>query len=146
MAAGTWTLYNNARKKLVNGTVDLDTTAIRMKFYKGTAAASVSLSTMSLISQIGTTNATTNMSVYPLVSKSVVAIAASATHKFTAANIVATASGGAATVQYAVIYSSTGAGEGHVICWCKLSTAAFAVTSTNTITVTTPANGFFVIY
>ena len=30
--------------------------------------------------------------------------------------------------------------------WDKLSTAAFTVTSGNTLTINTPANGFFVIY
>ena len=28
MSAGTWTLYNNARKKLVTGVIDLDTSVL----------------------------------------------------------------------------------------------------------------------
>ena len=146
MAAGNWILYNKARKKILYGQINLDTSAFRMRMFKGVASASVSVSTLSLLSQIGTTNKTANMSSYPLVTATVTAIAASATHKFTAANIVATASGGAATVQYAVLYTSLSANGGHVLAWCKLSTAVFTVTSTNTLTVTTPANGFFVIY
>lgn len=146
MAAGTWTLYDKCRKKLVNGTMDLNAGAWRMRMFKGAAAASVSVSTLSLLSQIGTTNKTQNMSSYPLVTFTVTAIAGSATHKFTAANIVATASGGDSSVQYAVLYNSLSAGGGHVLAWCKLSSAAFTVTSGNTLTVTTPANGFFVIY
>ena len=147
MAAGNWTLYNKARKKLVNGTFDLDTNVFRCKLYKGQAAASVSLSTLSLLSQIGTTNAAANVSAYTLSSPALTALAASATHKFTANNLVVTASGGnAASVQYAVVYNSLSAGGGHVLMWCKLSTAAFTVTSGNTLTINTPTNGFFVIY
>lgn len=147
MAAGTWTKYNKAHAKLVNGTIDLDTNEFRMKFFKAQAAASVSVSTLSLYSQIGTSNAVANMSAYPLTSVSVVAVNGSATYKFTANDIVATASGGnASSIQYAVIYQSLSAGGGHLLAWCKLSTAAFTVTSGNTLTVSTPANGFFVIY
>lgn len=146
MAAGNWILYNKARKKIVNGTIDLNTSAFRMKMFKAGASASVSVSTLSLLSQIGSTNYTANMSTYPLVAATVTAIAASATHKFTANNIVVTASGGDASVQYAALYTSLSAGGGHMLAWCKLSTAGFAVTSTNTLTVTTPTNGFFVIY
>ena len=147
MAAGTWTLYNRARRKLVNGTIDLDTSVLRCRIFKGQAAASVSASTLSLLSQIGTTNRAANMSDYTLSGVALTAIAASATHKFTANNLVITASGGnAASAQYAVVYNSLSAGGGHLLMWNRLSTAAFTVTSTNTLTITTPANGFFVIY
>ena len=147
MAAGNWTLYNRARRKLVNGTIDLDTSVLRCRIFKGQAAASVSLSTLSLLSQIGTSNRVTNMSDYTLSAVALTAIAASATHKFTANNLVITASGGnASSAQYAVVYTSLSAGGGHLLMWDKLSTAAFTVTSGNTLTINTPANGFFVIY
>ena len=151
MAAGTWTLYNNARKKIVNGTLDLDTVVLRCRIFKGGAAGSISVSTLSLLSQIGVTNRGTYMSDYTLSGVDITAIAASATHKFTANNLVITAStsaGGtnAKSIQYAVVYNSLSAGGGHMLMWCKLSTAAFTVTKGNTLTITTPTNGFFVIY
>jgi len=152
MAAGTWTLYNNARKKIVNGTLDLDTVVLRCRIFKGTAAASVSVSTLSVLSEIGVTNRGTYMSDYTLSGVDITAIAGSATHKFTANNLVITAStsaGGtnAKSVQYAVVYNSgASAGASHLLMWCKLSTAAFTVTKGNTLTITTPTNGFFVIY
>ena len=148
MAAGTYTLYNRARKKLVDGTFDLDTNVFRCKLFKAQAAASVSVSTLSLLSQIGTTNAAANCSAYTLSGMVLTALAGSATMKWdTSADLVFSASGGnIASVQYAVVYNSLSAGGGHVLMWCKLSTAAFNVTSTNTLTITTPANGFFVIY
>ena len=148
MAAGTWTLYNNARKKLVNGTFDLDASVFRCKLYKAQAAASVSVSTLSVYGQIGTSNAVANVSAYTLSAVSLTAIAASATHRFFANNLVFTASGGNATsIQYAVVYASgASANASHLLMWCKLSTAAFDVTQTNTLTINTPTNGFFVIY
>jgi hypothetical protein len=45
-----------------------------------------------------------------------------------------------------VVYNSLSANGGHVLMWCKLSTAAFTVADTNTLTINTPTNGFFVIY
>jgi hypothetical protein len=147
MAAGAFTLYNRARKKLVNGDIDLDTHGFRCRLFKGQAAASVSLSTLSLLSQIGTTNVAANMSSYPLAGIALTALAGSATMKFDANDLVITASGGnAASVQYAAIYRSMSAGGGHMLAWCKLSTAAFTVTSGNTLTITMPTNGLFVIY
>jgi hypothetical protein len=147
MAAGTWTLYNNARGKLVNGTLDLDTNVFRVKLFKGQAAASVSASTLSLLSQIGTTNEAANMSDYTLSAASIKALNGSATYKWSVPNLVITASGGdASSVQYAVVYNSLSAGGGHVLAWCKLSTAAFTVTSGNTLTINAPANGLLVIY
>ena len=146
MAAGAWTLYDKALEKLVTGVIDLDTSVLRCKLFKGAAAASVSVPTLSLLSQIGTTNATANVSAYTLSGVDITAIAGSTTTKFTANNLVITASGGAASVQYAVVYNSLSAGGGHVLMWNKLSTAAFVVTAGNTLTITTPTNGFFVIY
>lgn len=147
MAASAYTLYNRARKKLVNGTFDLDTNVFRCKLFKGQAAASVSVSTLSLLSQIGTTNAVANVSAYTLSGIALTALAGSATMKWDSNDLVITASGGnAASIQYAVIYNSLSAGGGHVLGWCKLSTAAFTVTSGNTLTITQPANGLFVVY
>ena len=147
MAASAYTLYNRARKKLVNGTFDLDTNVFRSKLFKAQAAAAVSLSTLSLLSQIGTTNAVANISAYTLSGVALTALAGSATMKFDCNDLVATASGGnAGSIMYEVIFNSLSAGGGHVLAWCKLSTAAFTVTSGNTLTITRPANGLFVIY
>ena len=75
------------------------------------------------------------------------ALNGSATYKWSVPNIVVTASATAgSSLQYAVIYNSLSALGGHMLAWCKLSTAAFNVTKGNTLTVTCPANGIFVIY
>lgn len=150
MAAGTFTLYSSAKVKLATGTtIDLDAATIRCKLFKGQAAASVSAAAgISLFSQIGTTNAAANCSVKTLGTPTVAKLSAAAlTAKFDASDLVFTAEGGnIASAQYLVLYQSNSAGGGPLICWNKLSTAAFTVTSGNTLTVTMPTAGLFVIY
>lgn len=147
MAAGPWTLYRNGRSKLVTGIIDLDTSVLRCRIFKAQAAASVSVATLSLLSQIGTTNRAANMPDMTLSNVSISAIAGSATAGFFSDNLVVPASGGDATsLMYAVVYNSLSAGGGHLLMWNKMSTAAFNVTSGNDLTINTPANGFFVFY
>lgn len=114
MAAGTWTLFNNARSKIIDGTIGLSTSILRCKLYKAQAAADVSVSANSLLGDITASDAV-NVSAYTLSSVDITAIAASATHKFTANNLVFTASGGnMSSVQYAVVYASgASAGAAH---------------------------------
>jgi hypothetical protein len=65
---------------------------------------------------------------------------------FTTAGIVFTASGSTIqNIKYALIRNSTGAGAGKVLCFCTLSTAAFNLTSPNTLTITPAAAGVFTL-
>ena len=150
MAAGTFTMYSSAKVKLAtSGGVDLDSAVLRAKLFKGQAAASVSAAAgISLFSQIGTTNAAANCSVKTLGTVTLAKLSAGAvTAKWDCADLVITATGGnIASAQYLVIYQSNSAGGGPLVCWNKLSTAAFSVTSGNTLTITMPAAGLFVIY
>lgn len=146
MAASNWVLYNKAHRKILNGTIGLKTSILRCKLYKD-GAADISVSTNSLLGDI-TASAVANVSAYTLSAVTITAVAGSATFKFTGPNLVVTASGGdASSIQYAVVYASgASAGLRHVLMWCKLSTAAFSVTSGNTLTINTPTNGYFTIY
>jgi hypothetical protein len=151
MAAGNWTLFNKAHKKLANGTFRIGTSVFRCRVYKaGVSASLAAASNFSLITSLGTSNESTFMSDYTLSGFVVTALNGSATMKADmAADLVITASGGAASCKYAVVYcsaASAGAGNNGLLMWCKLSDTAFAVTSTNTLTIYTPTNGFFVIY
>jgi hypothetical protein len=58
MAAGAWTFYNLARKKLADGTFDLDTNAFRMSLYTSASnAATLTLSTRtSVTSEVAEAN------------------------------------------------------------------------------------------
>ena len=144
MAAGTFTLYNSAKRYLQTGQIDLDTSTLKVRLYKGQAAASLSNQAISTISGLGVSNAAANCSDKTLGSISVEALNGSATQKFKSADIVFTATGGnIASALYMVMWEST---NGKAIGWCKLSTTAFAVTQNNTLTVYAPTNGWFVTY
>lgn len=145
MAAGTFTLYNSAKRYLQTGSIDLDTATLKVRLYKGQAAASVSNANgLSTLAGLGTSNAATNCSDKTLGSISVEALNGSATQKFKSADIVFTATGGnISSALYMFMWEST---NGKAIGWCKLSTTQFAVTQNNTLTVYAPTNGWFVTY
>lgn len=137
MAASAWKVYNEAKKYFMNGTVDLDSSILRMALYKSTSNASTfTLSTAASISNV--VNASGYTGVKNLTA-SVVSVNAS-TWAFTHASVVFTASGADVTsIMYAVIYQS----GGKAIAWSKLSSAVFTVTSGNTLAIIPNANGVF---
>ena len=140
MAASAWRIYNEGKKYLLTADLDLNAATMRIKLVKGTAAANVSAYTRSTFASI--TGLPSNTSVKALTDPIVTALAGSATIKFDATDMVFTASGGDATsVQYAVI----GISGGKALGWCKLSTAAFSITSGNTLTIAFNANGIFTL-
>jgi hypothetical protein len=149
MAAGNFTLYSSAKVRLMTGaTIDLDSTALRAKLYKGAAAGSVSVvAGVSLLSEIGS-NAAANCSIKTLSSCTFAKLSAGAvTSKFDCADLVITATGGnISSAKYLVLFQSASAGGGPLLAWCKLSTTAFSVTETNTLTITMPLAGLFVVY
>jgi hypothetical protein len=140
MAAAAWKVYNRAKTKIMNGTVDLDTAAMRMGLYKDGGNASTF--TLSLASQLLSAVTGGGYTGIKTLTCSVVSVNAS-TAKFTFANVIFTASSADITsILHAVIYVSSGA----VICWSKLSTTAFTVTNGNTLTIAANAtNGAFTI-
>jgi len=147
MAAGNFTLYNSAKRKLQTADIDLNAGIFKARLYKGQAAASVSAAhAISTIAGLGTTNACANCSDKALAAFSVAALTSAngLTQRFTSTDLVFTATGGnIASAQYMVIWESAG---GELLGWVKLSTAAFSVTSGNTLTVYAPTNGWFVTY
>jgi hypothetical protein len=65
---------------------------------------------------------------------------------YTTAGLVFTANGANLNnIRYAGIRNSTGAGAGKMLCFCTLSTAAFTVTSPNTLTISPAATGVFTL-
>lgn len=140
MAASAWRVYNEAKKYLLTGDIDLNTSAMRMKICKGTKAAAVSDYTRSTFASL--THETTNLTT-PLRTLTNIAVTAGASAKqikFDADDEIWTASGGAITsIQYAVI----GVSGGKALAWCKLSTAAIDIGSGSTLTITLNASGIF---
>lgn len=141
MSSGKWQLFNEAKLKVLNGTLDLDSAAVRMRLYKSssniaTSATAFPLSTIASITNQVTTNVKGGGT--KTLTASVVVGANASTYKFTFANVIWSTSGGDITsVQIAVIYLS----GGQPICWSKLSTAIFTVTSGNTLTIAANATG-----
>jgi hypothetical protein len=65
---------------------------------------------------------------------------------YSTVGLVFTASGASlSNIKYALIRTSSGAGAGKVLCFCTLSTAAFTITSPNTLTILPPATGVFTL-
>ena len=148
MAAGSYTLYNRAKYYLNTGQIDLDAGNIRSKLYQSDSNASTS--TLSTRSQV--TNPVTGGGYkaasggsYLLANYSVTTGASAGEYIFNSDDTVYTASGANITsIMYDVLYAGSGGG-GLLLAWCKLSTAAFTVTSGNTLTNQVNASGYFTI-
>jgi len=136
MAAAAWKVYNEAKQKLLNGTIDLDTDVIAMALYKSTSNASTfTLSTAASVTNPVDASGYTGKKT---LTTSVIAGATASVFKFTFGSVIFTASSADITsIMYALIYVS----GGEAICWSKLSTGAFSVTSGNTLTISPNATG-----
>ncbi len=142
MAASKWQVYNEAKKYLLTGDLDLNAGLMRMKLLKGTKAAAVSDYTRSTFASLPHITSALATPLRTLTNVAVTAGASAKEIKFDFDDEVWTASGGNITsIQYAVI----GVSGGKALAWCKLSSAAFAVTDTNTLTIQINASGAFTL-
>lgn len=154
MAAGTWKIYAKAKKYFGAGTITLGAGVFKMSLHRASASAAILvLSTRSTFASIpGEISATGGYvaggrNLLPATAQWTVGASAKQ-YKFTYSTVglVFTANGGALTnIKYAVIRNSTGAGAGKVLCFCTLSTAAFTVTTGNTLTIKPAATGVFTL-
>jgi len=151
MAASAWQLYNKAKQYIGNGTITLGAGVFKMLL--ATSASNASTFTLTAYSQItGEISATGG---YLAGGKDLVpataywTVGASAKQfKFTMSTVglAFTASGASLTnVKYAIIRNSTGATAGRLLCFCRLSSSQFTVTSPNTLTVLPAATGIFTL-
>lgn len=140
MAAGAWSVYNEAKKYLMQGDIDLNASAIRMTLHTSASnAATLTLSTIGSVS-----NEVTEANGYSSSGKALSytwSVGASASeYRFDATAIIWTATGGnIANIKYAVI-SVAG---GKLICFSQLTTSQFTLSSGSTLTITPSANGIF---
>ncbi len=139
MAATAWQLYNAAKKYLQNGTIQIGTSTLKMKLY--TSASNASTFTLSTLASVSNQAAGGGYSEgKTLGSVAVSSILSAKSYSFDAADVVYTASGSTlANVKFAVI----GISGGKALCWSRLSTSQFSITSPNTPTVVVHANGFY---
>jgi hypothetical protein len=143
MAASAFLFYNKAKKYIGNGTIVLGTTALKMKLTTSASNASTfTLSTFASVNnEIGTSGGYVANGL-ALASMIWTTGASAKQMKFNAANLVWTATGGPLTnVKFGVI----GVSGGKALCWSKLSTSQFTVTTGNTLTIQFNASGIFTL-
>jgi hypothetical protein len=141
MAATAWTLYNEAKKYIANGTIQLGTSALKLKLC--TSASNASTRTLSTFASVNSEIAATGGYVAngkALTGVTLTAGASAQQIRFDSDDLVFTASGASLTnVKFAVI----GVSAGKALCWSRLSAAQFTVTSPNTLTIQMNAAGIF---
>lgn len=141
MAATAYSIYNLAKKYIGAGTIVLGTTALKMKLT--TSASNASTFTLSTFASI--TNEISARGGYVAGGRALASLIwtvgrSAKEYKFNTADIVFTASGSSLiNVKFAVI----GVSGGKALCWSRLSTAQFTITSPNTLTVQQNALGVF---
>ena len=150
IAAGTWKIYAKAKKYLGNGTIILGAGVFKMQLHRASASAAILvLSTRSTAASIpGEISATGGYAaggrnIGPATGHWTVGASAKQ-YKFTytTAGLIFTASGASlSNIKYALIKNSAG----KILCFCTLSTAAFTITSGNTLTITPHSNGVFTL-
>lgn len=155
MAAGAWKIFTRAKRNLATASSGINLDGVfRMCLCKTSASANLLKITntgASAWSEIGSEIAAQGGYVaggrsIPAIKWTVGASTKQMKFSFTTAGLVFTASGAALSViRYAVIRNSTGAGAGKVLAFCTLSTAAFSISSPNTLTIIPAATGVFTL-
>lgn len=141
MAASAFSVYNEAKKYIMNGTVQLATTALKLKLCNSASnAATLTLSTFASVNNEISATGGYVANGKALASMAVSSIVSAKSYSFDAADLIFTASGASLkSIKYAVV----GVSGGKVVCYSKLTATAFGVTSPNTLTITFHANGLF---
>jgi len=140
MAASAWTMFPRGRHHI--GTQSLSAGTYRLTLHKTAASANLSASAITTWASIGNECSGGGLSATALASLAWTAGTSANISKWDAADIVITASGSDITnVRFAVIRLSTSASGGLPICYAALSTAAFTVSTGNTLTIQLATTG-----
>lgn len=146
MAAGAWTFYNKAKKYMMSGDIDLNSSSFRMTLH--TSASNAATATLSVAGSV--TNEVTESNGYSSSGKALTGVtwtagASASEMRFDSTAVVWTATGGnIANVKFAVIWiTGASAGARKLFCRSTLSTSQFTITTGNTLTITPSANGIF---
>lgn len=144
MAVAAWVVNQYGKLKIGNATINLSDNALfRVALY--TSGATTALSAGDISVQGSINNESTGGG-YTAGGEQITGVTwtnSGGTSTFDTTAWVVT--GSIAAVKYAVIIASVGATSGHILCASRLSTAAFAVSGTNTLTITPHANGIFTL-
>ena len=161
MAATAWQLYNDGKRYIGNGTIELGVSNFKMALFRTSASALVNdfaLSTFgSLSAEISATGGYVSGGKALVPATGQWTVGASAKQmKFTYSTIGLTFTASALTtapttandlnnVRYAVIYKDGVGSAAKLLCFCALSSAQFTVSSPNTLTVLPAATGVFTL-
>jgi hypothetical protein len=147
MAASAWQLYNDGKRYIGNGTIELGVGNFKMALFRSASNASTfTLSTFaSLTNEISATGGyvTGGKALVPGTGQwTVGASAKQMKFTYSTVGLTFTASGASLNnIRYAVIYQS----GGKLLCFCQLSSTQFTVSSPNTLTVLPAATGVFTL-
>jgi len=140
MAAGTWTLTNTGRTKLLNGTFDLDSDTFKVALFTSSSNIGADSTAYS-----GLTNEVANQFGYTTGGVAVtLTLSGTTTVKVDFQTDPSwEANGGSITARYAVLYEV----GGDVLAYCLLDSTPADVTATdgNTLTVAAHTNGIFTL-
>jgi hypothetical protein len=146
MAAGAWTVYNEAKKYIGNATLNLST-AKRITLH--TSASNAATATLSIYSELN--NEVGSGNGYSTSGKSLGSVvwstgASAGQYMFDAADVVWTGTGGSiANIKYAVISNVSGGASGKLLCRSTLTSAQFTLASGNTLTIAMNASGILTL-
>ena len=143
MAATAWTLYNKAKKKIGNGTIQLGVNTLKMQLH--TSASNCSTATLSTAASV--TNEVAAGNGYATGGQALTGVtwttgASASQYRLDCNDPIWTATGGAInSIKFALIKNSAG----QALCWSRLTTAAFNLTQNNTLTVQINTSGVFTL-
>jgi len=140
MAASAFQLYNEAKKYLLTADIDLNAALLKAQLHKSTSNASTF--TLSTLASVTVPVTGGGYAAKTLASVAVTAGASAKQIKFDAADLVWTATGSAIV---SIMYLVIGVSGGKALCWSKLTTAVFTLSTGNTLTVQFNASGIFTL-
>lgn len=146
MAATAWAFYNRAKRYLMSGDIDLDSSMFRIGLY--TSASNADTATLTRHDQV--TNEVSEANGYSSSGKALAAVTwtvgdSAAQFRFDCTSIVFTATGGnIANAKWAVLFiQGASANARKLLARSRLSSSQFTITQNNTLTITPPAGGVF---
>ena len=143
MAAGAWKINKNAKLKIGNGSIDLDTDIFNISLHSIGASANLISGLVSVFTSIGSEcTGGGYVAVGNTLSSPTWAISGQ-NAKFDSSDWVVT--GSIASIKYAVICKSVSGTSGLVLAFSTLSGTGFDVTGTNTLTIQMNASGIFTL-
>jgi hypothetical protein len=152
MAAGTWKVFNEAKKHLGKGEINLNGTAFRLAIFQATSNLASVGSALPLTIYNAITNEVANGNNYvtggfALGGEGWTVGRSAKEFKFRSSNLLFTAEGGTIpNIMFGAIYISAAASANRfLVCYVTLSSSQFTLAQNNTCTITCPTNGIFML-